>query len=211
MFLETFFVAALAALIGLAMCFAGYRFFKILIAIWGFFAGFNIGASGIAALFGTGFLATGTSWVVGFIFGVILGLLAYFFYYAAIIILGATFGWQLGAGFMEWLGFADNGFFAWVAGLLVGAVVAVLLLVFNAPKLFLIVLGALAGAAALIAGVLILFGQIPIQALGYGAVSAVLHNSWFWWLAWIVLAVIGIFVQIQLSRNYTVTREVYTY
>ncbi len=59
---EIFFTLACAALIaylfGLAMTFAGYKFFLILLPVWGFFFGFFLGAQSMQALFGTGFLAT---------------------------------------------------------------------------------------------------------------------------------------------------------
>ncbi len=64
-FLEILFVGLLALLLGAAFCFIGYRFFRILIPIWGFFAGFFFGAQGVVSLFGGGFLSTVTSWVIG--------------------------------------------------------------------------------------------------------------------------------------------------
>ena len=93
MSLSVLVVAILALLIGLAFCFSGYRFFRLLIAIWGFFAGFELGAAGMAALFGQNFLGTTTGWVLGFVIGVVLALLAYFFYYIAVVLLGASIGW----------------------------------------------------------------------------------------------------------------------
>ncbi len=39
MALNVLVVAILSLVIGLAFCFAGYRFFRLLVAIWGFFAG----------------------------------------------------------------------------------------------------------------------------------------------------------------------------
>ena len=48
----------IALLFGLAVCFAGYRFFLALLPIWGFFFGFALGAQALQALFGIGILAT---------------------------------------------------------------------------------------------------------------------------------------------------------
>src|SRR6266566_9692553 len=69
---QDFLIGLLILLVGAAFCFVGYRFFRILIAIWGFFAGFELGASGMSALFGQGFLGTTTGWVLGFVIGVVI-------------------------------------------------------------------------------------------------------------------------------------------
>ena len=45
MFFQTVFWSLLIILLGLGLCFAGYRFFMILLPIWGFFAGFHFGAT----------------------------------------------------------------------------------------------------------------------------------------------------------------------
>ena len=95
-FLEILFVGLLALLLGAAFCFIGYRFFRILIPIWGFFAGFFFGAQGVVSLFGGGFLSTVTSWVIGLVVGLIFAALAYFFYYAAVVILGGSVGYANG-------------------------------------------------------------------------------------------------------------------
>ncbi len=48
---QDFLIGALVLLAGLLFCFVGYRFFRILITIWGFFAGFNLGTAAMTALF----------------------------------------------------------------------------------------------------------------------------------------------------------------
>jgi hypothetical protein len=55
MFFQDFLIGLLIFVVGAAFCFVGYRFFRILIAIWGFLAGFNLGAVAMTALFGQNF------------------------------------------------------------------------------------------------------------------------------------------------------------
>ena len=69
------------------LCFAGYRFFLILLPIWGFFFGFGFGLQTMQALLGDGSLATITRWVVGFIVALVFAVLAYLFYIAAVAII----------------------------------------------------------------------------------------------------------------------------
>lgn len=190
----------LTMLIGAAFCFAGYRFFRILILLWGFFTGFSIGASLVAVIFSTGFLATAASWIIGLIVGLVLAMLAYFFYVAAVVILGATIGYWIGVGVMAAFGLGQN-MLTPVAGIVVAALLAVLVIITNAPRLLMIVLTAFSGASVIVFGFLLLFGQGTIDTFKYGSIFALIHGSWLWLIAWLVLAIIGISVQ---SRSMSV-------
>ena len=206
--METFLIGLLALVVGAAFCLAGYRFLLFLLPIWGFFAGFSIGASAIVALFGGGFLSTTSSWLVGIVVGLICAVLSYLFYYAAVVVLGAAVGYLLGTGFMALLGF-QPGFLTFIVGVVVAAILGAAVVLVNAPKLLLIVLSALGGAATLVAGLLLILGQIPLGALRYGMLGAVLRESWFWSLVWIAAACIGLVVQWESTQQYTVEPQLY--
>jgi hypothetical protein len=202
-FFETLFVGLLALLLGAAFCFIGYRFFRILIPIWGFFAGFFFGAQGVVSLFGGGFLATVTSWVIGLVVGLIFAALAYFFYYAAVVILGGSVGYWIGTGLIAAIGLSQQGFIAVIVGLVVGVALAILIIVLNLPKILIIVFSALGGSGTILAGILLLLNRIPLAYLGYGSVYAIIRNSWFWLIVWLVLAGAGMVVQWRSSQQYT--------
>ncbi len=202
-FLEILFVGLLALLLGAAFCFIGYRFFRILIPIWGFFAGFFFGAQGVVSLFGGGFLSTVTSWVIGLVVGLIFAALAYFFYYAAVVILGGSVGYSIGTGLIAALGLSQQGFIAVIVGLVVAVALAILIIILNLPKILIIVFSALGGASTIVAGFLLLLGRIPLASFGYGTVSAIILNSWLWLIVWLVLAGAGMVVQWRSSQQYT--------
>lgn len=204
MFFQTILVSLIAILLGLALTLGGYRFFIILLPIWAFFAGFSATATAITGFWGTGFLTTVASWVVGILVGLLFAVLAYLFYYAAIIILGGMVGYQLGVGFMTWIGF-KLGFVTILVALALAIIFAFGAWYLKIPKLLIIVLTSLAGAAALLAGVFLAFGTIPLADLQWGAVGAVVRQSWWWTLVYLVLAAIGVVTQLQLtSSSYTV-------
>ena len=46
--LSILFISLFALILGLAFCFAGYRVFLVMLPIWGFFAGFWLGAMSLA-------------------------------------------------------------------------------------------------------------------------------------------------------------------
>jgi len=178
---QDFLIGALILLAGAAFCFVGYRFFRILIAIWGFFAGFNLGTAAMTALFtNSPFLGTTTVIVLGLVIGVVFALLAYFFYYFAVVLLGASAGYDLGSGFIGAIGLNNPGFISVIVGVAFAVVFALVILLFNLPKLLIMVFTALGGAVAMLAGLLILLGQVKVAYLQYGDAVALVRASWFW-------------------------------
>src|SRR4029434_9372030 len=89
-----------ALLIGLAICFAGYRSFLILLPIWGFIFGFGVGAQALQSLFGVGFLSVATSWIAGFVVGAGFAVLSYLFYAFAVGLIAGSLGYALGVGLL---------------------------------------------------------------------------------------------------------------
>ena len=200
---QDFLIGALILLAGAAFCFAGYRFFRILITIWGFFAGFNLGTAAMTALFNNAFLGTTTGIVLGLVIGLVFAVLAYFFYYFAVVLLGATAGYDLGSGFIGAIGLNNPGFISVIVGVALAVVFALVILLFNLPKLLIMVFTALGGAVAMLAGLLILLGQVKVAYLQYGDAVALVRASWFWSIVAIALAVVGFLAQWRLMQEYT--------
>lgn len=200
---QDFLIGALVLLIGALFCFVGYRFFRILIAIWGFFAGFNLGTAAMTALFNNAFLQTTTGIVLGLVIGLVFAVLAYFFYYFAVVLLGASAGYDLGSGFIGAIGLNNPGFISVVVGVALAVVFALVILILNLPKLLIMVFTALGGAVAMLVGLLILLGQAKVAYLQYGDAVALVRASWFWSIIAIALAVVGFLVQWRTMQEYT--------
>jgi len=200
---QDFLIGAIVLLIGALFCFVGYRFFRVLIAIWGFFAGFNLGTAAMTALFNNAFLQTTTGIVLGLVLGLIFAVLAYFFYYFAVVLLGASAGYDLGSGFIGAIGLNNPGFISVVVGVVLAIIFAFLILILNLPKLLIMVFTALGGAVAILAGLLILLGQAKVTNLQYGDAIALVRASWFWSIVAIALAVVGFLVQWRTMQEYT--------
>ncbi len=196
MILQILLFSVLAILIGLALCFLGYAAFRILFPIWGFLVGLWLGADLVVSTLGGGFLTTSLGIVLGLVLGLVFAAIAYYVYAFAVVLFGATLGYVLGAGFMLLLG-VDPGFLTSLVGLVAAILLALGFVYMKFPRVLLMVLTAFAGATAMIAGLLILFGQIPPSQLGLGFVNAYIHTSWFWWLIWLVVGLFGAIVQYQ--------------
>lgn len=202
MFTEIVFIALTQVILGLLLCFAGFRLFATLLPMFGFFAGFLITAQAIQQLFGGGFLATVGSWVFGFVIGAFCALAAHTFYYAAVVILSASVGYEVGVGLM-----AGFGVTAGVIQFLVGVALAVAIIAvairFNLPKILIVALTAEMGASMMLTGILLATGHISLAALHWGVVGAFIRASWFWFLALIVITAAGILAQLRFSAWYT--------
>lgn len=208
--METILIALFALVIGALFLMWGYRVFLVMLPIWGFFAGFWVGAQTIGLLLGGGFLATTTGWVVGFIVGLLFALFSYLFYMFGVALVAGAVGFALVTGFMALFGM-DGGFLVFMLGLVGGIIAAILTISLNLQKYVIIALTAVGGSNAVLLSALLLFGQVSIDDLsGAGnSIRPILQDSWFWGLVWLALAIVGFIFQIRTNRNFWFGKEVY--
>jgi hypothetical protein len=196
-------VGIILALVGLAVCFFGLRFWFILLPVFGAVTGFFVGARVMQDIFGTGFLSTGVSWIVGIVVALGFALLSWFVWYAGAIILAGAVGASLFSGILHALFANPWGVVLFIVALIGALVFAVGALVLNLPVYIVIVNSALGGAALAVAGLLTMLGTITTVELANGATVAVVDEArfqgagWLWVLAWIVLAIAGVFYQLR--------------
>src|SRR3954471_7851564 len=98
----------LAIIAGGAMLVASQFVLRLLIPLWGFFAGFAFGAGLVAGFADEHFLGSVLGWVMGLVFGLVFAFFAYLYYYVAIIIAMGAFGFAIGSGLVVALGIDWN-------------------------------------------------------------------------------------------------------
>jgi hypothetical protein len=193
--MEDFLIGLAILVIGAGVCFLGLRLWFIVLPIWGFVAGFFLGATAITDLFGDGFLSTVTGWVVGIVVGIGFAVLSYFIWYAGAIIAAGSVGALAGSGLMR--AFSVDSDWAIFLVALAGAVLfAFVAFIIALPIYIVIVNTALAGAAAAVTGAMLVLDRIDRADLQFGSAWAMIQESWFWLLAWIVLAALGLGYQL---------------
>lgn len=195
-------IGLIGLLVGLGFVFYGFKLFLILLPIWGFFFGFLFGAGVVTAIFGDGFLATTTGWVVGFFAGLLFAVLSYLYYWFAIVFIGASVGYSLGIGLLALLGNGGDNLMGFIFGLVGAVIVAAIVVVLRVPKYLIIVLTAIAGAIASIAGIALILKQITWEELSAGTASAfqeVRDLGFLWAAAVVVLAVVGMVYQTRMT------------
>ena len=197
MTLEGILLGLVALVIGAAFTFYGFRFFLILLPLWGFVIGFAAGAQLLGLLFNEGFLATIAGWIVGFVFGIGFALISYFWYWAAIVLLAGGVGYEIGLGLMALVNI--DGWLAVAIGLILAVVFVVGAIALHVPRLMIVVFTAIGGAAILTGGVLMVIGTIEPGQLNDGIVGAILYKNTLWGLVFIVLAVAGAFYQLKMQ------------
>jgi hypothetical protein len=209
---EVFCATILALMFGAAVAFAGYRLFLFLLPIWGFVAGFLLGAQTLQALFGTGFLSEVTSWVFGLIVGLLFAVLSYLFYIVAVAVLAGTIGYAIGVGLMGAIGI-DFGLITWLVGIVLAVVVAGATILLNIQKWVILLATAIGGAAAIVGTLMFGVGGLAnMQTLVENPVRMALQNSPWWALLFLVIAVACFFVQYRTTRTYVLdTTSSYSY
>jgi Ni,Fe-hydrogenase I cytochrome b subunit len=203
MITDSFFTFACAGVIGILfgifLTVAGYRFFLYLLPVWGFFFSLVLGAQATQVLLpGNGFLATVTSWVVGFVVGAIFAVLSYLFYAFAVAIISGSLGYFLAVGVMGALGM-NYGLITLTIAILVAIVAAFVTIWFNLQKWVVIIATSVLGAATIFGTILLLFN--PVAALLENPVRVFLNSSTFLFILFLLVAGLGIYVQFATTRT----------
>jgi Domain of unknown function (DUF4203) len=201
--MEQILVGIALVVLGLATCFFGLRFWFYLLPIIGAAVGFYVGARLMQDLFGTGFLSTAVSWLVGIIIGIGFALLSWFVWYMGVIILAGAAGAMLASGLLHALFDNPWGWVLFIIAILGAILFAVGAIALHVPSLIVVVLSAFVGGAFIVAGVMTLFGWISLEELANGPAIAVVDEvryqggSWLWVIAWLVLGILGYVFQLQ--------------
>jgi len=170
----------IAIVVGLAVCFLGYRLFRILLPLAALVFGFALGAS----------LVQPEQWVLAILIGVAVGivfaLLAWFLWSAAVVIggamLGLGFGWTVGTAFFA------PGMIPAVIAVVFGVVFAVLFTVIRKPAIMLST--AAGGAAAAVYGLGLLVPYFDLSRRPHVVATLLI----------IALAVAGFLVQYSTNK-----------
>jgi hypothetical protein len=184
----------LAIIAGGAMLLAGQFVLRLVIPIWGFFAGFAFGAGLVAGFADEHFLGSVLGWVLGLVFALLFSVLAYLYFYVAIVIAMGAFGFAIGSGLVVAIGI-DWSWVAVLVGVVVGLVFGLVSIFANMPMIVLVVFGSFAGAVGVVGGLMLLVGSLNSSDFSRGDFTDTVSNSWAWSLLLLALAVGGILIQ----------------
>ena len=195
--------ASMLLFLGMIVAFFGYRLFWIILPIWGFFFGLAIGAQGVQALFGDGFLSTGLSWVVAFFMGLLFAGLSYLFWFIAVALVGGYIGYGLVVGLFG-LFSVELGPLVWILGVAAGVIFAVATLMLNLQKYVVIIGSAMLGGAAIVGTILTVLNQVDPSVMADHPVKVVTDAGFGWSLLFLGVAVDG---RVVPARKHAVLRD----
>jgi len=199
----TLIVGVLTLICGIAFCFTGYKFFRYLLPLWGFIAGFWISEAFVAALFGDSNSAVIAGWIVGVVGGLALAALSYFIYQAALAILGWTFGLWLMAAILGWVGMEPRVLVV-ILALLGATLIAVLTFQKTIQKYLVIIFTAWIGTTGIVFGLLLLLSPLSHDDFRSGLeplLPSIVQQLWMATVLWIFLALLGIGIQLITTRD----------
>ena len=201
---ELFCMTIIALLFATALIFGGYRFFLFLLPIWGFFAGFVLGAQAVQALFSDGLFASVTSWVVGFVLGAIFAVASYFFYAAAVAVAAGILGYMLGVGIMDLLGLNDLYLITFIVATVLAVAAVWVTLRYNLQKYVIIAATSIGGAALAVGVIMLGVGGVELIRLAESPLRLLWQTSPFMAIVFLVLAVVGIATQVRINRRFEI-------
>lgn len=185
-------IVAIAA--GAVFLVAGYRAFRIVIPVWGFFVGFATGAGAVSALTGDAVLAKPLGWIAGLLLALLFAAIAYLYYAIAVVLALSSLGFLLGSALMVGLGVTWSWLIILVS-LVIAVAFALVAIATDFPRILLIVVSAVAGATAVVGGLMLLVGAVDSAELTRADVVARIDDSIGWWLGYTVLVVAGVVAQ----------------
>ena len=202
MSIEGIVVGLLGVALGAAFCVAGYRYFLLLLPIWGLFVGFMVGAGATATLLGEGFLGSVIGIGVGIVVAIVFALLSYFYWWGAVLVVAGTLGFWLAEWLLTLIGISTDTFIVTVIAIVAGVALGVVAFLVNAPKYVAIIVTAFAGAAWLVVGVTLILGIVKTDELANGAFAALYSEGWVWIIIAAVAAAAGIIAQLQMTARW---------
>ena len=201
-------VGIIALLTGAVFCFRGYLAMRLVIPIWGAFAGFLLGAGLVSG--DAGFLGNALGWLVGLGLAIVFGAIAYLYYEVAVIIGMTAIGFALGTSLMVALGVT----WSWVivlSGVVLAVVLALVAIAGDLPMVLLTVLTALAGASTIVAGLMLLFGVVDVEDFDIGTTTEYVADDWWWFVIYGGLVVAGLIAQLtDVDRRRESLRQAWT-
>jgi hypothetical protein len=189
-------VGIAAIVIGGVFCFWGYFALRIVIPIWGFFAGFMLGAGATSYFDDSEFLSTVLGWILGFFIGLLFAVIAYLFYEVAVVLAFASIGFTFGSGLMAALNI-DWNWFVILVGVTVGILFGIFAAVSQLPMALLVVFSSIAGALAMTAGLMLVFNALDTEDFTNDAIVDLIDDDWWWWVIAFALAIAGLVAQMK--------------
>lgn len=201
------FFSLILIFVGIILIFWGYKSFKIIVPVLGFFFGFifgrNLVQSGIINISGSPQSITIIMFIIAGLTGVVFALLGLFFYELGIAISLAAIAYLLINSILLALGMSTS--MAYLISIIAGVGAFVITFILHLYKYLIIISTSTNGAYYLMAGILFLFPMSGAKflfddnSLQLGSVVQSINPQWqiIFILGFFIISAVGIFYQIR--------------
>jgi Domain of unknown function (DUF4203) len=183
-------IALGAVALGIVQCFFGYRIFRVVLGITGFFLGGLIG--GYLAL---GLIHSQIGAIIGALIGGLIGAaLMAGLYIVGVFLIGALFGAMIALAVLSIGGSSPSAWIVVIAALAAGVLAAVF------QRVVIVLATAFGGAWWTLTGIATLAGAITLETPREW-LGALASASAGWLIGWLVLGIVGLFFQYRRVRS----------
>lgn len=190
-------VGIIMLILGAFLVLAGIRVFFAALPIMGAIVGMSAGLALMDHVFDNRFLSTTSGIIVGIVFAIVGALIAYLWWYIGIVLGAAYLGASLGTGLMNAFN-VDRQWIIFIVAVIGAIILGLLTVLLDLPVYWAIVATAFVGATLVIGGLMLALNRIDRADLDYGTIWAAIDESWFWVIAWVVVAAVGIGAQLSM-------------
>ena len=185
--------------VGLLLCFRGFAAMRWILAMVGGFAGWQLGGWVATFVQVDPDFDTALRWGVVVFSVVLLGSLAYAFFVTGVLVAVGWLGYTVGE--LVTAQFGWTGWLTIVVPVVIAIGLIVLAFVTKLPRLLLVLVTGIVGAAAATAGILALVESISLLGLDLSTAPSLLNYGLVWSLGFLVLAGAGVFVQLRTGKQ----------
>ncbi len=185
--------------VGLLLCFRGFAAMRWILALVGGFAGWQLGSWAATYIQVDPDFDTALRWGATVFSAILFGSLAYAFFVTGVLVAVGWLGYTLGGLLVDRVGWV--GWLALVVPIAVAVGLIVLSLITKLPRLILVLITGLVGAAAVTAGALALVESISLIGLDLSTAPSLLGYGLVWNLGFLVLAAAGVFIQLRTGKQ----------
>jgi hypothetical protein len=194
--------------LGLVFCFLGYSAARVVLGLWGAVVGYFAGALLYVALLqwlGGGWITAVPEWVFSVVLALVMAWLSFAFYAIGVLFSMGAVGWALGQTIAQ--GMHLPGWMVFALALVLAAGLVMVAWTMNIPRLLLILITAVVGAAGVIDGIQLIMGnRMPWADEGFWRLQT--NTAVLWGAGYLVLVLAGIFFQARQHSGGTL-REAY--
>lgn len=185
--------------VGLLLCFRGFAAMRWILAMVGGFAGWQLGGWAATFIQIDPDFDTALRWGAVVFSVVLFGSLAYAFFVTGVLVAIGWLGYS--AGDLLAVRFGWTGWLAGAFPVVIAIGLIVLSFITKLPRLLLVLVTGVAGAAAVTAGALALVESIDLTGLDLSTAPGLLGYGLLWNLGFLVLAGAGVFVQLRTGKQ----------